>query len=393
MNNEIISNVAEKIKTPAYIFDIADFQNRIRLVKKYFGEEISLCFSIKANPFLTGEVSSEISKLEVCSPGELTICEKTNADMSDIIYSGVNKGAKDIRRAISDGVGIITAESLLHLNLINSAAKEANKKVNVLLRLSSGNQFGIDKETFISVVNNRKSFENIEITGLHYFSGTQKKKTEKIRKELDKIDVFLQELKCTTGFEIKNVEYGTGLATDYFSPDAEELEEKRLCEVSEFLKSFAEKYILTVEMGRFFSAPCGYYFTQVVDIKRNYALNYAICDGGLHQIKYFGQIQGMHTPQITHLSKAQSTGGKERWNLCGSLCTTADVMANEFCTFPVSIEDVFVFHRVGAYSLYEGMSLFLSRDLPRVYIMDAKGSLRPVRDKVNADIFNIQKKE
>ena len=60
--------------TPSYLFDLDLFSRRVKLVKSYFGPRTSLCFSIKANPFLVGFLPAEIDKLEVCSPGELTIC-------------------------------------------------------------------------------------------------------------------------------------------------------------------------------------------------------------------------------------------------------------------------------------------------------------------------------
>ena len=387
MDIKSIALLTKDLHVPAYVFNTDEFAARAALVKQYFGEKTGLCFSIKANPFLLAELPAVFDKIEVCSPGELTVCEKTGADMKSVIFSGVNKGKADVERAMDDGVGTFTAESMLHIRLINDAAKARGIRVPLLIRLTAGSQFGMDEDDVLAVIRDRDCYEGIEIVGLHFFSGTQKKKAKIIDKELTCIDAFCTRVKDELGFEIDRVEYGTGLSVDYFTADADSLEEERLSEISPKIREIAEKYRLTVEMGRFFAALCGYYLTGVVDVKTNKGINYAILDGGLHQLKYFGQYQGMQIPQILHIG-ADETAESKKWTLCGSLCTTADVIAGnaEFCD--LSIGDVLIFCRVGAYSVMEGMSIFLSRDLPQVALYSEKNGLRIVREPFDTDVFN-----
>ena len=138
---EALKELAAQVATPSYIFDIDEFHQRVALVKEAFGEKTGICFSIKANPFLLGYLPETFDKIEVCSPGELTICEKTGIDMSKIIFSGVNKTQADVDRAMDDGVGVFTVESYLHLQQINAAACKRGRCVPVLLRLTAGSQF------------------------------------------------------------------------------------------------------------------------------------------------------------------------------------------------------------------------------------------------------------
>lgn len=387
MDIKRIAPLTKQLHVPAYVFNTDEFEARAALVKQYFGEKTGLCFSIKANPFLLADIPSIFDKIEVCSPGELTVCEKVGADMKRVIFSGVNKGKADVERAMDDGVGTFTAESMLHIKLINSAAKARGIRVPLLLRLTAGSQFGMDEEEVLAVIRDRDCYDGIEIVGLHYFSGTQKKKAKIIEKELTYIDEFCTRVKDELDFEIDRVEYGTGLAVDYFKDDADALEEERLSEVSVKIREIAEKYSLTVEMGRFFAAPCGYYLTSVVDVKTNKGINYAILDGGLHQLKYDGQLQGMQIPKILHIG-ADDSQEIQKWTLCGSLCTTADVIARDAQFADLSISDILVFCRVGAYSVMEGMSIFLSRDLPQVALYSEKNGLRIVREPFDTDVFN-----
>lgn len=389
MNKELLTNLLSKVKTPSYIFDIDEFDKRARLVKESFGEKTSICFSIKANPFLLGNLPSVFEKIEVCSPGELTICEKTGADASKIIFSGVNKTKADVERAMDDKVGTFTAESYLHAELINNAAVERNIKVPVLVRVTGGSQFGMDEDDVIDLISRRDEFKGIEFVGLHYFTGTQKRKPAKIEKELDYITDFANRLKAQTGFETVRLEYGTGLAVDYFSDCADELEKERLDGISGKIREVSQKFELTVEMGRFFAAPCGYYLTKVMDVKTNSGINYAIVDGGLNQLKYDGQIQGMQIPKIVHIKENNSTDAEpQKWTLCGSLCTTADILARDAEFKSLEIGDTLVFCRTGAYSAMEGMAVFLSRELPVISLYSEKDGLKIVRQLINADIFN-----
>jgi len=141
-----------------------------------------------------------------------------------------------------------------------------------------------------------------------------------------------------------------------------------------------------VEMGRFFAAPCGFHFTKVMDTKACCGVNYAILDGGLNMLKYDGQIQGMQIPAITHIGKTEEEA--QKWTLCGSLCTTADVLARNAEFSGLKMGDILVFHRTGAYSVMEGMAVFLSREMPTVALYSEQDGLRIVRSQINTDIFN-----
>ena len=389
MEYQKLEALARAVTTPGYVFDMDAFRQRAEQVKQAFGEKTGICFSIKANPFLLAALPAVFDKIEVCSPGELTICEKTGADMSMVIFSGVNKTARDVERAMDDGIGVFTAESILHLKLINEAARKRGIRVPVLLRLTAGSQFGMDEQDVLQTIDSRDSYEGLEIVGLHYFSGTQKRKVAAIEKELDYLVEFAARTEREHGFRLERLEYGTGLAVDYFAADAQEQEMARLEAVSVKIRQVSQVIDLTVEMGRFFAAPCGCYFTKVMDTKTNMGVNYAILDGGLNQLKYDGQIQGMQIPKISHVRGADNRADNaQKWTLCGSLCTTADVLTRNAELNGLQTDDILVFERTGAYSVMEGMALFLSREMPEVSLYSEAGGLVRVRNMMPADPFN-----
>lgn len=385
MNSEALQDIAASFATPAFIFDADEFGRRAKNVKSAIGGA-SLCYSIKANPFLLACLPKEIDRVEVCSPGELAICRRVGVDPSTVVYSGVNKGSEDIAEAIEYGAELLTAESLRQLGLINAAALAAGKRVRVALRLTSGNQFGMDSENLKRAVAEKGSYEGVDIVAIHYYSGTQKKKLAVVEKELAELEELAEELEKRFGLSGISLEYGPGLPADYFGDDPEGRDMAVLAEAGAMIAAVAARRSVTVEFGRFLASPCGTYLTAAADIKNNNGENFVICDGGINHLKYYGQTMAMQTPPITLLG---DHGEKtEDYTLCGSLCTTADILVRKATLPALSVGDVLAFGRCGAYSVTEGIGLFLSRQLPRIVLHSERGGNRLLRDFYGTDILN-----
>lgn len=385
MNSEALQDIAASFATPAFIFDADEFGRRAKNVKSAIGGA-SLCYSIKANPFLLACLPEEIDRVEVCSPGELAICRRVGVDPSTVVYSGVNKGSEDIAEAIEYGAELLTAESLRQLGLINAAAIAAGKRVRVALRLTSGNQFGMDSENLKRAVAEKGSYEGVDIVAIHYYSGTQKKKLAVVEKELAELEELAEELEKRFGLSGISLEYGPGLPADYFGDDPEGRDMAVLAEAGAMIAAVAARRSVTVEFGRFLASPCGTYLTAAADIKNNNGENFVICDGGINHLKYYGQTMAMQTPPITLLG---DHGEKtEDYTLCGSLCTTADILVRKVTLPALSVGDVLAFGRCGAYSVTEGIGLFLSRQLPRIVLHSERGGNRLLRDFYGTDILN-----
>lgn len=372
------------MNTPCYLYDIDILKKKIEDIKKEL-PDIPLTFSIKANSFVLDSISDDVSHVEVCSPGELHICKNLSLNPDKIIYSGVMKEETDIEEAISYDVHILTAESKRHFSLISKVAQKLGKKVNVILRISSDNQFGMDPEDIFEIVSKKDDYDSINLYGYHYYSGTQKRKIKQIESDIETIENVVNKCREQYGFEPLLVEYGPGLAVDYFKENGEEEDAELLNTVAPVIREFAKRVPLGVEMGRFIVSSCGSFFTTVKDIKRNYGVNYVILDGGIHHLKYFGQIMAMHTPIIVQNIKRDDI--KQKYTLCGSLCTVADVLAKDAELYELQIDDILEFKKCGAYSLTESSSLFLSRDMPEVYLKE-NGNLRKVRGFVYSSEIN-----
>ena len=405
-------------QTPYYVFDTDEFAKRAAMIRAALdckgGRRIPLCFSIKANPFLLHRLPEGLDHVEVCSPGELEICIALGVKPESIIYSGVMKEKCDIERAVSYGAGILTCESIRHATLISEVMLEciqegayeaefAETKAHVILRLTSGNQFGMSLDDIEYIISHPDEFKGITVIGIHYYSGTQKS-LRKINKDLEKIKSALVMLKDKYSFEPQLVEYGPGLCVEYFEEDWQEKEKQSLDEAAEVLREFAEEYPLGIEMGRFLAASCGKYYTQVKDLKSTGDANYAILDGGIHHLNYFGQRMAMQVPPIKvyggEVSENEEKRGVELtqmpdadYTLCGSLCTVADVLVREVKLKKLEIGDILEFANCGAYSVTEAPALFLSRQLPAIYAYSKGCGYECLREHIPAAEINLAGKK
>lgn len=386
MNKIVIEQAISQYKTPFYIFNIDILNNQIKKIRAALGTNVELCYAMKANPFVIKELQDSVDYFEVCSSGEFHICEQANIDVNKIVMSGVYKNSIDIEAMLNkyDSHIIYTIESLSQWQIIGDFAQKHQIPVRVLLRLTTGNQFGMDKIDIRLIIANRHNNSFVNIEGIQFFSGTQKKAAGKFEKELEILDDLCSDLYKKYAFTVKKLEYGTGLPICYFEDD-NNVEDFMLYSLAKQIKKLKFKGRVTLEIGRFIAAPCGFYVTSVVDIKTNNNQSYCIVDGGIHHMNYLGQIMGMKKPPITHWN--EKSGEPKEWIVCGSLCTTNDVLVKQYPFIDICMGDTLIFKKVGAYSVTEGISLFLSHELPQVLLYSEKDKFRLSRS--NYPTYNL----
>ena len=387
MKQEIIENILKNYETPIYVFDIDKLKQRIRFLRENLTKRLELCYAIKANTFIVKEINDDVDRFEVCSPGEYSICEESNITPEKIVISGVYKTPSVIEYMITTNqkIGRYTVESIEQLKLLDELSKKHNVKLNILLRLTSGNQFGINEEDIEEIIAEKDSYTNLNFEGIQYFSGTQKRTNKRLQKEIDYLDEFLTRLEEKYNYVAEELEFGTGFPVHYFQ--GEEFDEV------EFLKEFSNgidnmKYSgkIVIELGRSIAASCGYYLTKVVDKKTNKCQNYAILDGGIHHLVYYGQTMAMKFPHL-EIYPLRDNKNTQDWNLMGSLCTINDIIIKQYPVSNLQVGDVFIFKNTGAYCMTEGISLFLSRELPEVALLKG-GELKLVREAFKTYTLN-----
>ncbi len=389
MEKSLEKKLISEVGTPFYVFDIDVLIERIDYLKSMMPENVHLCYAMKANPFVVKEMDGVIEKYEICSYGEWNIAKKLGVNDSKMVISGVYKdeiSMEDILNNYKNGE-VFTIESLNQLELLNKLTKEKKKVINIILRLTSGNQFGMCEEEIIEILENRAKYEYLNIMGIQYFSGTQKKLSKRIIKELEYVDEFVLNLKNNLGFMVEELEFGPGFPVVYFEAEQDFDEQTYLMEIADKIKNMKYQGHITMELGRSIVASCGSYYTKVVDKKTNKEGNFAVLDGGMNHLVYYGQMMAMKKPMLD-IIPIREDKILENWNLVGALCTINDLIVKQLPVSNLELGDIFVFKNTGAYSMTEGISLFLSRDLPKVVFVQG-GEMKIVRENINTYKFNM----
>ncbi len=391
MRKEQLEYAAARYGTPLYVYDLDMLREEAERISAALGPEISLCYAMKANPFLTERMAEYTDRIEVCSRGEYEICRTLGIPPERLLISGVLKKKEDLF-AILGQCGErsrYTVESVRQFHYLAEWSDAHAVTIGLYLRLTSGNQFGMDEATLLSIIELVNMSPYLEIEGIHYFSGTQKRTLKQLEKEICYLDELFRRLKENHQFEVRSLEYGPGTAVPYFrGKEAETFRDDGFQRLAELFGQMQWKGRITVEMGRAFTAMCGYYLTEVQDIKKNGEVRYCIVDGGNHQINYDGQIKGMYEPYVDVLP-GENLGQPKKWTVCGALCTVNDVLCRDISLPGIKTGKVLVFGRTGAYSSMEGMALFLSHPLPGAVSYEEREGWRILRQKQDTYPVNM----
>ncbi len=386
--NQALNRLLQENKTAFYVFDIGKLKARIAHLQAALPPEVVLCYAVKANTFITKELIDTIHRFEICSPGEAEICRAVGVPSENMVISGVYKTPEVMEAMVADPGfhPIYTVESLEQYELFRRLAKQYGRTLPLLLRLTNGSQFGINKGDIEQIVARRGETPEVDILGIQFFSGTQKTSLKKLKREVGKLDDLLTLLEEKYGFAAQELEYGPGFPVNYFQSD--ELDEAELLSgFSELLHGMTHHPKVTLELGRSIAASCGTYYTHIVDLKRNQEQNYALVDGGMHHLVYFGQHMAMKQP-FFHVCGKETLPATDQWNICGSLCSMNDVMTKQSPLPDLALGDVLAFENAGAYCMTEGISLFLSRDIPAVYLLLENGTAVQVRKAFDTATLN-----
>lgn len=382
-----IEMLLEKSSTAFYTFDTTILKKRICHLRDRIPSFVSLCYAVKANTFIIRELAEKVDRFEVCSPGEADICAALKIPSEKIVISGVYKTPSFIEGLLADAgfKGIFTVESMQQYELFcKTPAKRG--RIPLLLRLTNESQFGINEEDIEKIISHRDAFPRIEILGIQFFSGTQKTSAKKLAREIRRLGALLQRLKDEYGYEARELEYGPGFPVSYFPADSCN-EEELFQALSDALLSLDGRPKIILELGRSIAASCGRYYTHIVDIKQNGDQNYLLTDGGMHHLVYYGQHMAMKQPAF-HVVGKESAPPAGQWNICGSLCSMNDILVKQATLPQVQEGDTLCFLNTGAYCMTEGISLFLSRDLPSIYLLQENGDIVEARGSFETSLLN-----
>ena len=292
--NIAISKIANKIKTPFYLYSLSQLRFNFTNFKKTFRTTNPIiCFSVKSNSNL--RLLSELKKLgsgaDVVSIGELKIALKAGISPKKIVFSGVGKTEEELDFAIKKEILLINAESEAEIITINRIAKKNNKIVSVGIRInpnisgktnkkiSTGkkdNKFGVTMNACLQIFNNQYHYEYIKFEAISVHIGSQIMEINPFKKVLNALSDFNKKIN-QIGISLKYIDLGGGTGIPY-SDDEKNF---NLKEYSNLVFNFKKTNNVEIifEPGRSICGNTGILVSKVIYLKDVSKKKFVIIDG------------------------------------------------------------------------------------------------------------------
>lgn len=382
MEDKTLRDIAKKHGTPVYVYDTDKILSQYGMLKDSLPEECGIFYSMKANPLLgICQLFKNLrSGIEVASSGELYTALAAGFPPEKIIFTSPGKTYDELEYAIDTGIYSINIESLDEAQMINRIAMEKSRKVDIAVRINpdfdvagtgikmSGvpTQFGIDQIQLGDAFEILKSLPNINIIGIHIYTGTQALNAHNIVLNMEQIIKLALELSEKHTFQLKFLDLGGGFGIPYFKGDTYldmELFRREFAQMWDKYKDQLSKTKVFVESGRFLMAEAGTYLVKVLYSKACKGNKYIVCDGGSNQ-HAASAFLGRHIRNNFPMHVLDKTENKVEVNVVGPLCTPTDVIGQKVMLPEVITGDIIAVERSGAYGVTQSPGLFLSHPLP-----------------------------
>ena len=376
----------------AYYYDLDFLSGHTQAIIDALPDGVRFYYAIKANsdlPVLT-TLAPHVYGFEAASLGEVRKSREA-APASPIAFGGPGKTEIELEGALGAGVELYHIESVLQLSRLNQLAAKHGQSVDILLRVNprfalphatlkmagEPTQFGIDQLQIDDILASFAKYEHVTCIGFHFHAISNNLDADShlqlVRTYLDVSDTWQRD----HHLDLRLINIGGGIGIDY-AVESQPFDWLAYCTgLRDLLATRAPRsYELAMECGRFITADCGVYVTEVTDIKQNHDHNFAILRGGSHQFRLPSSWQHNHPFHVLPVDHWQWSCQRpeiehQQITLCGELCTPKDVLARQVVVGHLRAGDLIVFEQAGAYGWHISHHDFLSHPHPdRLYLRD-----------------------
>ncbi|WP_435217549.1 type III PLP-dependent enzyme [Streptomyces sp. bgisy034] len=356
---------------PAYVYDLTALRAHAATVRNALPERAELYYAAKANPepeILTA-LGPFVDGYEVASGGELAHVAKA-VPGRPLAFGGPGKTPDEISAALEQGVERFHVESEHEMRMLAELARRVapGRRVAVLPRvnlpaaddslaggsLAMGGRptpFGMDPTRAEPVIRQLAGgvFPQLELRGVHAHLASGLAAAEQVA-------VAESVVSWATGLGVRlaEVNVGGGMHVDYGDPE-------RRFDWAAYGTGLARltgrhpRLTLRIEPGRALTAYCGWYATEVLDVKGSHGEEFAVVRGGTHHLRTpatKGHDQPCSVLPVDawpHPWPRPAAEG-ERITLAGQLCTPKDVLARRVPAAGLRAGDRVAFALAGAYA-------------------------------------------
>ncbi len=372
---------------PTYLYDLDALTTHAAAIRAALPNRVGLLYAMKANPApeLLRTLSPHVDGFEAASDGELRHLARTLPGVRPAVLGGPGKTDAELDAGLAARVHRFHVESPHELRRLSALATAAGTVADVLLRVNlpmdldgaalimggTATPFGMAPQQARDCT--RLDLPGIRIHGMHAHlaSGLTAPAAAMVARRI--VDWAVSQLGAS------EVNVGGGMAVDYTNP-ANIFDWVRYGNDLQAPLAEYPELVLRIEPGRAVTAYCGWYLTEVIDVKCSHGEWFAVVAGGTHHLRT-PAAKGHSQPFLIfprtdwpHPYPRPRTGHGPV-TIVGQLCTPKDILARAVDTGPVSAGDVIAFAMAGAYAWNISHHDFLMHDPPTFRV----GTLRELQ--------------
>lgn len=381
-------------RLPAYVYDLAVLREHVAAVRGALPDAVELYYAAKANPepALLSALRPYVSGFEVSSGGELAHVREA-VPGAPLAFGGPGKTPTEIEEAHARrAVTRFHVESAHELRLIAAAARRGERDADLLLRVNlppeggtlSGapltmggapSPFGLDPsgvDACLALLA-APGAERLRLRGVHAHLASGLDATEQAA-VAHRVVEYATGLARRPGVRIEEINLGGGMAVDYADPGAR-FDWPALGAALARILDRHPGIRLRIEPGRALTAYCGWYATEVLDVKSSHGEDFAVLRGGTHHLRTPVTKGHDHPFDVLRVE-----GWPHPWRrpaprgplvtLVGQLCTPKDVLARRVPARGLRAGDRVAFAMAGAYAWNISHHDFLMHPRPRFHFVE-----------------------
>ena len=366
--------LAHEQGTALYVFDEADLRDRMEQYRESFRENYpntDVLYASKA--FLNKEVlriaNEEGMCLDVSGGGELACARAVDFPMERVFMHGNFKTEKELREAISAGVGRIVLDTRLELARVSRIAGELGVTQKVLMRITPGveadtheyiktgcedSKFGftmLDDFAF-KCIGDVLGTPNVDLVGFHCHIGSQIFALHSFVEAVQVMAKFMARARDEYGLYVEELDLGGGLGIAYLADDKpSSIREFAECTANAVMEATLEYGLplprLLVEPGRSLVANAGVtlYTVGVMKTLPNIR-KYVAIDGGMSDNIRTALYHADYEATIANKADQPRT---EVVTLCGKHCESGDAVVLDGSLQTAELDDIVCVFATGAY--------------------------------------------
>jgi diaminopimelate decarboxylase len=379
---------------PAYLYDLTSLRAHAAAVRAALPERVELHYAAKANPepALLTALHGLVDGYEVSSGGELAHVRAAVPD-APLAFGGPGKTTAEMAAALRAGVHRWHVESVTELHRLAAlaAVHHPAAPVDILLRvnlpvgegaldgvpLAMGGRptpFGLDPAELPHCLRllATEPFAGLRLRGLHAHLASGLHAPAQLALA-GQIVAFAAEFCATAGLPLTEVNIGGGMAVDYAVPGAR-FDWAHLGAGLDRLLADHPGLRLRIEPGRALTAYCGWYATEVLDVKASHGEEFAVVRGGTHHLRT-PATRGHSQPfAVLPVSRwphpwPRPEVTRDRVTVCGQLCTPKDALAQQAPVASLRAGDRIAFALAGAYAWNISHHEFLMHPRPGFHVI------------------------